>query len=65
MDHPVQEDLKGGNRIGLGFKEQKELNQWEERCRHSEEASEGEVQNGPQQAGDGRDTPCDYSKDFL
>lgn len=52
MDHPVQEDLKGGNRIGLGFNEQKELNQWEERCRHSEEASEGEVQNGPQQAAD-------------
>ena len=51
MDHAVQEALKGESRIGLGFNEQKELNQWEERRRCSEEASEGEVQNGPQQAG--------------
>lgn len=65
MDHVVQGHLKGGNRIRLGLAKQEELDQWEEKGQHFEEASEGEVQNGPQQAGDRSEAPCDQNKDFL
>ena len=43
MDHVVQGHLKGGNRIRLGLAKQEELDQWEEKGQHFEEASEGEV----------------------
>lgn len=49
--HTVQRDLKGGNRMGLGLAEQEESDGWEERCVHLEEATEGEIQNGSEQAG--------------
>ena len=49
--HSVQGDLKGGNRMGLGLAEQEELDQWEERGGNLEEASEGDIQNGPEQSG--------------
>lgn len=59
MDHGVQGELKEGNRMGLGLAEQEELDQWEERGGHLEEASESEVQNGPEQAGDCQEAAWD------
>lgn len=59
MNHSVQGDLKRGNRMGLALAEAEELDQWEERGGHLEEANEGKVRNGPEQARDCQEAAWD------